>query len=103
MAEQKNRRQLFDREREVAKKAREAINNLKPLRFTTDWLMAEIKTGGERARDIVALILHVEDLTVALTETISEAEAAITAARQMAIQQAQAQGQVAAMRPNKFP
>jgi hypothetical protein len=80
-------KRLFEKERVVAKRAREAVNALKPLRFTTDNLMVEIKSGGSRAEDVVALILHVEDLTVALHEVIGEVDAML--AQQVKMQQAQ--------------
>lgn len=74
----------FDRERRTAQRAKEAIGSLKPLRMTTDSLLAEIQKGGERAENIVALILYVEDLTVALTEVIGQADE-IMAAQQKAM------------------
>lgn len=81
-------KRLFERERVVVGRARDAVNGLRPLRFTTDSLMKEIAAGGERAENIVALILHVEDLTVALTEVIGEVDGMLE--QQAKVQQAKA-------------
>lgn len=67
----------FDRERRTAQRAKDAISALKPLRLNTDSLLREIAQGGERAEQIVALILHTEDLAVALTEVIGEVDALV--------------------------
>lgn len=67
-------RRMFDKERDLVLRVRGHLADLRPLRFNVDSLLAEVSKGGERARDILTLVLYVEDLAVALTETIGEAE-----------------------------
>ena len=65
---------MFAKEYQLANQVRDYISRLKPIRFTGDALKSEILKGGQRADDIITLILYVEDLSIALKETIGEAE-----------------------------